>query len=422
MQQQQQQPQQNEPPPHVLARRQALEHTWRVLGECFGVAPDVHPGLYSTNYLAAVKTECHREIFGMLDTFRASNPDDWLSINEVTLQTHEDSIDKETARQLDNSLVIVVGRGDRDPFVGVLHHATKSDNQLAVLRGCDCELSGVLDGVHPLIDQIDRTYARPDKAGCYAVVVGYVGDALAALTSAHLPSIDNNRELNLDDPLPAGYHSPLLRALSTGQRVHVEWQQLDAERLQHLNPSQFQALDGMTRNLELVRGPPGTGKSTLIDALVKESVDGDTAVCVTAVQNRACEALAIKFARSGTPFIAVGTRLSPATEPWTLESQVARDAAVVEAEAVCAARRALLQRVRARIATRTARFYRPYSPTEDSDRQSARERRARQLVANPNDAIRSTQPYRDWEERYSTVGSRQTPAARRDLTGSSTRT
>ena len=331
MQQQQQQPQQNEPPPHVLARRQALEHTWRVLGDCHGVAPDVHPGLYSTNYLDAVKTECHREIVGMLDTFRASNPDDWLSINEVTLQTHEDSIDKETARQLDNSLVIVVGRGDRDPFVGVLHHATKSDNQLAVLRGCDCELSGVLDGVHPLIDQIDRTYARPDKAGCYAVVVGYVGDALAALTSAHLPSIDNNRELNLDDPLPAGYHSPLLRALSTGQRVHVEWQQLDAERLQLLNPSQFQALDGMTRNLELVRGPPGTGKSTLIDALVKESVDGDTAVCVTAVQNRACEALAIKFARSGTPFIAVGTRLSPATEPWTLESQVARDAAVVEA-------------------------------------------------------------------------------------------
>jgi hypothetical protein len=418
MQQRQQQQQQNEPPPHVLARRQALQHACSVLGECRGVAPAVDPARYRTNYLDAVKTECHREIFGMLDTFWDNNPDAWLSINEVTLRTHEDGIDKETARQLDNNLVVVVGCMDRDPFVGMLHHASNSDKQLAVLRwGGDCSLSGVLGPGHALIDQIDRTYARPDKAGCYAVVVGYVGDALAALTSAHLPSIGNNRGPNRDDLLPAGYHSPLLQALSTGQRAQVEWRQLDAERLQHLNPSQFQALDGMTRNLELVRGPPGTGKSTLIDAFVKESVGGDTAVCVTAVQNRACEALAIKFARSGTPFIAVGTRLSPATEPWTLERQVARDAAVVEAEAACVARRALLQRVRARIATRTARFYRPYSPTEDSDRQSARERRARQLVANPNDAIRSTQPYRDWEERHSTVGSRQTPAARRDLAG-----
>ena len=138
---------------------------------------------------------------------------------------------------------------------------SKSDKQLAVL-GRDCALSGVLGFGHPLIDQIDRTYARPDKAGCYAVVVGYVGDAFAALTSAHLPSIDNNnREPNLDDPLPAGYHSPLLRALHGPARARVAAAGR-ASGLQHLNPSQFQALDGMTRNLELVRGPPGTGKST----------------------------------------------------------------------------------------------------------------------------------------------------------------
>ena len=197
MQRQQQPPQQNEPPPHVLARREALQNTWRVLGECDGDAPDVNPGLYSTNYFDAVKTECHREIFGMLDTFHANNPDDWLSINGVTLQTHEHDFDEEKARLLDNSLVVVVGCGDRDPFVGMLSTPLKSAAgrrkpcaRPSFRTCCDATLGSPLGCVKG-----EHTLSRANKGGRSMLRVwreGRGGLALAAADVAPFARADDD--------------------------------------------------------------------------------------------------------------------------------------------------------------------------------------------------------------------------------------
>lgn len=392
------------PPPHVVARFEAIGATWLALNECNGTAPKIAMRVYREDYVSAVQRECHAELFGMLESVRVPFAEEWVSLDErtlemtlVTLDEGDDKKDKkkmaEKRRELDNNLVIVAGYGKRQPFLGLLHHSKESTSNLSTIWRVDdavADLVSVLGSKSPTVERI-RNGQRYARSACNAIVVGYVGDVLAALTSSQLARGDGDGEL----------HLPLLRALSTGQCAHVDWNHVRAERLQHLNPSQFQALDGLTRNIELIRGPPGTGKSTLIDALVGECADDDTAVCVTAVQNRACEALAIKFARSGTPFVAVGTRMSPATAPWTLAAQVERDASVVAAMTLRDARAALLQRVRGRIAERTARFYRPLHPTEasfDSFRSEARERRTRQLMAAPTAAVQATVAYEQWDK------------------------
>lgn len=98
-----------------------------------------------------------------------------------------------------------------------------------------------------------------------------------------------------------------------------------------LNHSQHQALNSLQYNLELVCGPPGTGKSTTILAIVSECVKPGELTIVTAVQNRAIEAIVVKFISSGTPFIVGGRRPIGEACKWTLEAQVDRDSRVVRA-------------------------------------------------------------------------------------------
>ena len=88
------------------------------------------------------------------------------------------------------------------------------------------------------------------------------------------------------------------------------------EKTMHLNETQFMSLSSFSHNVELVQGPPGTGKSTLIESMLQEASDATLAdkahkpaFCVTAVQNRAVEAIAIKLRKSNIPFVAEGARL-----------------------------------------------------------------------------------------------------------------
>lgn len=81
-----------------------------------------------------------------------------------------------------------------------------------------------------------------------------------------------------------------------------------------------------------------------------------------------------------------------------MEAQVERDADVVRCMAVHSAILRLRKRVHSRIALHMARIYRPLTATESSARQRVRERRTRQLVANPSDGMCASVVYRQWAE------------------------
>ena len=98
-----------------------------------------------------------------------------------------------------------------------------------------------------------------------------------------------------------------------------------------------------------------------------------------------------------------------------MDAQVERDATVVALDSVCNALARLRQRVSGRIALHMAKIYRPHMPTESSYRQRARERRARQLAADPSDGLRASAAYRAWTEEFHTSGARGRPNATRKL-------
>jgi hypothetical protein len=158
--------------------------------------------------------------------------------------------------------------------------------------------------------------------------VAYVGDIVSALTSARLL----RRPERFGGRLILGEESlKLLKAIAFGSPQASLWappREFEAaERHISLNSSQHGALEGLAHNIELICGPPATGKSATILALVTECL-GDTASIVTAVQNRAIEALVSKFASSATVFITAGSRLTGESQEYTLQKQVERDADV----------------------------------------------------------------------------------------------
>ena len=92
-----------------------------------------------------------------------------------------------------------------------------------------------------------------------------------------------------------------------------------------LNQSQHAALDGLKWDVELICGPPATGKSTTIHALAIECVEPDDVVLICAVQNRAIEALADKFKATGTAFVTIGRGVIGTAAEYTLEQQLERN-------------------------------------------------------------------------------------------------
>ena len=127
------------------------------------------------------------------------------------------------------------------------------------------------------------------------------------------------------------------------------------------------------------------------------------------------QALAKKFASAKTPFVACGTRASPATAEWTMAAQVDRDPTVVVARKTVDALDRLLQRIKSAVAQRMAKIYRPFTDTERSSRQRVRERWERRLLANPSDELRASVAFRQWEADYPTERARATRSAERAL-------
>ena len=61
--------------------------------------------------------------------------------------------------------------------------------------------------------------------------------------------------------------------------------------------AQVQAIIDLSRPLELIHGPPGTGKSTLISAVVESAVPRSMLTIVVSARNRAVSVIAEKVSK-----------------------------------------------------------------------------------------------------------------------------
>lgn len=101
-----------------------------------------------------------------------------------------------------------------------------------------------------------------------------------------------------------------------------------------LNVSQRKAVCGLERRLEVIHGPPGTGKSTTILGLLQTRVPPDRTAIVTCVTNQAVDAVCHKLEPEceDIPFIVVGNwdNLGTIARRFLLEEQLKRNEEVLE--------------------------------------------------------------------------------------------
>ena len=303
----------------VKARDDALGHAFKVLRSANGELPPAgEADSWSTidSYIDDVERNCIRELFGLIHNWRAPDikePDKWRDWP----MKEKDPFRAECYE----SLLLLGSIDDRDSITLRLQVAHPAKKEL-LLSGESALLREVL-GASKSVQSAERTVRNTERAvgeDIVFTVVGYVGDLTSALLTCQL--LRNESEPR-----------PLLQSLH-GMRRSAIWQApqpLNSERTVPLNHSQHAALSSLESNVELISGPPGTGKSTTIHALVTECIPEEDAVILTAVQNRAIEALVDKFARTNTPFIVHGSRLTGVALQWTLDAQCNRNPIVAGA-------------------------------------------------------------------------------------------
>eukprot|EP00047_Mylnosiga_fluctuans_P013963 m.34417 g.34417 ORF g.34417 m.34417 type:complete len:788 (-) comp5214_c0_seq1:140-2503(-) len=128
--------------------------------------------------------------------------------------------------------------------------------------------------------------------------------------------------------LPAG---PVARAVLDPDNIaecnqHASWHHTAAPRASNafLNQAQRTAVDRLARAIECVHGPPGTGKSTLISAVIEERVPADALTFVVCVRNRAVDSIADKLHAKGVRLIVFGNErlMGPTAISLMLDKQV----------------------------------------------------------------------------------------------------
>lgn len=297
-------------------------------------------------YLEDIEFECIQELFAQLASWTPQSDQLWSAWPPPAM--HEEDV---------NELMVLVARFETDrmnpealplrrPSIQVrVAHSTNvmSDQRVPLAR----VLGGTAASAKFAEQSIEEAYKRvfaPQWQAREALSrkalhlferaeptlflrIAYVGDVVTALTST--------RRLRRPPQSNTSTASQNLLAslVPNGDgRVNISWDDphdLHAEgRRVDLNESQHGALLGLQHNIELICGPPATGKSATIHALVTECLGDDVAI-VTAVQNRAIEALADKFASSGTGFLTAGSRLTGTALEYTLQKQVERHADVI---------------------------------------------------------------------------------------------
>jgi ATP-dependent RNA/DNA helicase IGHMBP2 len=98
--------------------------------------------------------------------------------------------------------------------------------------------------------------------------------------------------------------------------------------LPHLNAGQNEALNKVlaAKDLAIVHGPPGTGKTTTLVAAIGQVLKQERQVLVAAPSNAAVDLLSEKLAQAGVRVLRVGNpaRVGEEVLPYTLDGQLAR--------------------------------------------------------------------------------------------------
>jgi superfamily I DNA and/or RNA helicase len=95
---------------------------------------------------------------------------------------------------------------------------------------------------------------------------------------------------------------------------------------ENCNDTQLMAITNLKNNIELIHGPPGTGKSTTIINILNLKIPMDHNVLCTAVQNQAIESIVIKLENSNINFVVIGEddRLKEVSKKYTLNKYYAK--------------------------------------------------------------------------------------------------
>lgn len=206
------------------------------------------------------------------------------------------------------------GKSEKAEKAGVLNYVNK--NQMYVILNSKDLPDWLNDGnlgVDLLFD--DRTYMEMERA--LDKVENAKGDRLADL-----------RDVLLGKKKSANTPSVYIQKLaSDGSKSSVEGTQLMADpALALLNESQNRAVVDIVncRDVAIIHGPPGTGKTTTIVAAVKKMSETEKTILVTAPSNTAADLLTERLAAQNLTVVRVGniSRVDESIVKHTLEGQL----------------------------------------------------------------------------------------------------
>lgn len=139
---------------------------------------------------------------------------------------------------------------------------------------------------------------------------GYIGDMLHNFSS--LTYINRNIKL---------YEKIITPILNPHIYTNGEYKQSVSNELKKCNKTQFNAIDKLKHNIEIIHGPPGTGKSTTIANIIFGKIPDNHVILCTAVQNQAIESLLLKLLENNMNVIVMGNRerLKTASQQYSFE-------------------------------------------------------------------------------------------------------
>lgn len=141
---------------------------------------------------------------------------------------------------------------------------------------------------------------------------GYIGDMLHNYSSlTHI-----GRNLKMYNKIMTSILNPNIYI--AGEYVKTELQ----NKLYKCNQTQYEAIHNLKYNIELIHGPPGTGKSTTIANIIFSKIPTDHNILCTAVQNQAIETLLIKLRETKIDVLVFGRteRLKTESQKYSFEN------------------------------------------------------------------------------------------------------
>jgi hypothetical protein len=362
-------------------------------------------------YVAAVQRDCVRELYGLVQAWRCPSTSEWRVFPETegTLQKQHDLLivriyaaDSASAPRCADDLnaefliLHFTADGQSTSAAWSVERTLAGSRSLAFLK-----TRVMADLASRCVQGPDTPWASRDRG--YYATVGYIGDLLGGSVAAQMIMF---RHETADD------WPEIIRCLAGFPVPDVEWcHPREILESPQVNEAQRQALQSLSKAVTLVRGPPGTGKSQTVVTLTLHSVPAGEAVCITAVQNRAIEAIADKFHSENVPFVTFGSRLTGVSTLYTMEEQVDRDPLVVASSCHLHRLESAHALMRAGLQTLLDNVYKPPQDGEDSHRTRARADLVDRLCANPSQELADCLAYREWLEEHHERPER--PAARR---------